>query len=196
MKDKIKACDLIFGDAMLLPNDDKNWQFILAGSTYTLDAPSKVLISRMLKQNLALKEENEKLEKKLFIQTNLAKTNNDVVIKLTEQNEQLKKEKENKLQQKLDIAVEAINYAINRNCEHCPQFSIDCEEDEDALDCTPIIEMSQSNAIIWLRRNMHMCYQCYLMGDKGRKCEHCNIRQRWKCVKEIKKYLKNKRKEE
>ena len=46
---------------MLLPNEDENWQFILADRTYTLDAPTEVIISRMLKQLLAEQAKNKKL---------------------------------------------------------------------------------------------------------------------------------------
>ena len=38
----VKVEELIFGDAMLLPEYDENWKFILAGSTYQLDAPTEV----------------------------------------------------------------------------------------------------------------------------------------------------------
>ena len=61
MNNEIKEDYLIFGDAMLLPNEDENWKFILADRTYTLDAPTEVIISRMLKQLLAEQAKNKKM---------------------------------------------------------------------------------------------------------------------------------------
>ena len=61
MDNEIKEDDLIFGDAMLLPNEDENWKFILADRTYTLDAPTEVIISRMLNQLLAEQAKNKKM---------------------------------------------------------------------------------------------------------------------------------------
>ena len=85
---EVKEKDLIFGDAMLSPNCDENWKFILADRTYTLDAPTEVLVSRIFNQLLQLKANNDKLSQKLekakedlnTIFTTLEKANNSGLI--------------------------------------------------------------------------------------------------------------------
>ena len=67
MNNEIKENNLIFGDAIILPNNEENWQFILADRTYTLDAPTEVIISRMLKQLLAEQAKNSELDSTLKI---------------------------------------------------------------------------------------------------------------------------------
>ena len=67
MNNEIKEHDLTFGDAIILPNNEENWKFILADRTYALDAPTEVIVSRMLEQLLAEQAKNSELDATLKI---------------------------------------------------------------------------------------------------------------------------------
>jgi hypothetical protein len=63
------------------------------------------------------------------------------------------------------------------------------------LDYTVLVSLNKLNAIDWLRENIYMCYLCPLHDKTDfwgrRRCKHFNIRQRAKCLAEIKKFIHN-----